>query len=220
MVIIMVMQAMGMANHVSARIGQGMIHHRAQCSSPWFAHMSAMSLFNQMLVTDVMTHQQQRGRGLIIIKLRDGGGKKSLVTDMAIMTGKQRLIAIVASAAKEKNLNAAALLITMESKHIGILQLRNMHRLMRLQATQSLDAIPQQGGGFILLVLTGIIHGGGQFFPHVFAVTTQKRTGFLHQMLIIKVIDFAHTRRSAAFNLIQQTRTAAIVKHTVGTRTQ
>ena len=96
--------------------------------------------------------------------------------------------------------------------HVGI---GPVHVILCLQLPQRGHLITQLGGTLELQRDTGLFHCRGQLVDHGAAATFQKHFGMPHIHRVIGHADHADTRRTAAADLIQQTRSRAVVKVTV-----
>ena len=86
-----------------------------------------------------------------------------------------------------------------------------------LHLAQTLNLITVKCSFFKIKRCRALLHAFDQTFNDFCAFSFQEQHRIVHIMMILGVVDHFRTRRTTAFNLVLQTRSASIVKKTVFT---
>ena len=179
--------------------------------------LQAQRLGQQVGILDIMRHQDQARRRLVVIELRDEGGEHLAGLDLAVMAREEGLIAPVLAGAEEEDLDAGAAAILGDGDHIGFLDALRIDALVGGDSGDGADPVAQARGALIVERLRGGLHALLQILAQGIGLAAQEIARLSDQLVIGGRFDQPDAGRGAALDLVQHAGARAALIDAVGT---
>src|SRR6516164_6001309 len=178
------------------------------------------SLLHQLLLDQLMTEQNERGFGAIVVELPDERSQHFLDGELAVVAREISPVAPILASSEEEDLHASLAAGVVRSNHIRIDNPWHVDFLMALDERQGSDAVSDQRRRFEIQNFSRALHLGRQSLLHVVASTGKENACLIDQRRVVLLADAAYARSAASLDLMQQARARSSCEHAVAAGSQ